>query len=580
MKRVFIVSLMLVVCLAAAAQKKKELTTLVNVNYTLPKVAYEVEVILECERFVPGPYQNYAEKELGIRPEATQVSEKWAIKKINVLPQYIPDEKAVYSVSANGDYWPVTLSLSAEGFLAGIAAGKGEVFNEKKEMKYIAEALGDEERIDIMQLNTYNQLKEVLDTNYTYQEVDGEMKRIWDPIVHYAVKTDADNVKEAVSEIFRIRSERVKLLGAENNVPDGKSLEIILKEFDRMEKNYLSLFLGKRETVKVKRVFQCIPEKANEPVVAFRFSEQNGVTDTKNVAAQAYFLKIEEAVVPASSPVSGGGEAAAVYYRVPATATLKLLKGKEEKATNILERIYTSSKEALFQLTETKSVLSSESKSEWKLLLQPGIRKAVIIGVCIAVLGQFMGVNAVLYYGPSIFENAGLSGGDSLFYQVLVGLVNTLTTVLALVIIDKVGRKKLVYYGVSGMVISLVLIATYFIYGESWGISSIFLLIFFLFYVFCCAVSICAVVFVLLSEMYPTRVRGLAMSIAGFALWIGTYLIGQLTPWMLQNLTPAGTFILFAIMCVPYMLIVWKLVPETTGKSLEEIERYWMKNKN
>ena len=240
-----------------------------------------------------------------------------------------------------------------------------------------------------------------------------------------------------------------------------------------------------------------------------------------------------------------------IIFFIPESPRWLILKGKEEKATNILERIYTSSKEALFQLTETKSVLSSESKSEWKLLLQPGIRKAVIIGVCIAVLGQFMGVNAVLYYGPSIFENAGLSGGDSLFYQVLVGLVNTLTTVLALVIIDKVGRKKLVYYGVSGMVISLVLIATYFIYGESWGISSIFLLIFFLFYVFCCAVSICAVVFVLLSEMYPTRVRGLAMSIAGFALWIGTYLIGQLTPWMLQNLTPAGTFILFAIMCVP-----------------------------
>lgn len=269
-----------------------------------------------------------------------------------------------------------------------------------------------------------------------------------------------------------------------------------------------------------------------------------------------------------------------IIFFIPESPRWLILKGREEKATNILERIYTSSKEALFQLTETKSVLSSESKSEWKLLLQPGIRKAVIIGVCIAVLGQFMGVNAVLYYGPSIFENAGLSGGDSLFYQVLVGLVNTLTTVLALVIIDKVGRKKLVYYGVSGMVISLVLIATYFIYGESWGISSIFLLIFFLFYVFCCAVSICAVVFVLLSEMYPTLVRGLAMSIAGFALWIGTYLIGQLTPWMLQNLTPAGTFILFAIMCVPYMLIVWKLVPETTGKSLEEIERYWMKNKN
>ena len=95
-------------------------------------------------------------------------------------------------------------------------------------------------------------------------------------------------------------------------------------------------------------------------------------------------------------------------------------------------------------------------------------------------------------------------------------------------IIDRVGRKKLVYYGVSGMVVSLLLIGVYFLFGDSWGVSSLFLLVFFLFYVFCCAVSICAVVFVLLSEMYPTKVRGLAMSIAGFALWIGTYLIGQL----------------------------------------------------
>ena len=268
-----------------------------------------------------------------------------------------------------------------------------------------------------------------------------------------------------------------------------------------------------------------------------------------------------------------------IIFFIPESPRWLILKGQDAKATNILERIYVSAKDVAFQVNETKSVLSSESKSEWSLLLQPGILKAVIIGVCIAILGQFMGVNAVLYYGPSIFENAGVSGGDSLFYQVLVGLVNTLTTVLALVIIDKVGRKKLVYYGVSGMVVTLLLIGFYFLFGESLGISSIFLLIFFLSYVFCCAVSICAVVFVLLSEMYPTKVRGLAMSIAGFSLWIGTYLIGQLTPWMLQNLTPAGTFFLFAVMCVPYMLIVWKLVPETTGKSLEEIERYWTSSK-
>lgn len=264
-----------------------------------------------------------------------------------------------------------------------------------------------------------------------------------------------------------------------------------------------------------------------------------------------------------------------IIFFIPESPRWLIVRGQENRAMNILERIYGSVTEAAGQLDETKSVLTEESSSEWSMLLKPGIMKAVVIGVSIAMLGQFMGVNAVLYYGPSIFENAGLSGGDSLFYQILVGLVNTLTTVLALVIIDKVGRKKLVYYGVSGMIVSLVLIGLYFLFGEALGISSLFLLAFFLFYVFCCAVSICAVVFVLLSEMYPTKVRGLAMSIAGFALWVGTYLIGQLTPWMLQNLTPAGTFFLFALMCVPYMLIMWKLVPETTGKSLEEIEKYW-----
>ncbi len=266
-----------------------------------------------------------------------------------------------------------------------------------------------------------------------------------------------------------------------------------------------------------------------------------------------------------------------IIFFIPESPRWLVLKGREARAENILQKIYCSVDEVRYQLSETRSVITSDNKSDWSLLLKPGILKAVVIGVCIAILGQFMGVNAVLYYGPSIFENAGLSGGDSLYYQVLVGLVNTLTTVLALFIIDKVGRKQLVYYGVSGMILSLLLIGGYFSFGESLGLPSVLLLICFLFYIFCCAVSICAVVWVLLSEMYPTRIRGLAMSIAGFALWIGTFLIGQLTPWMLQNLTPTGTFLLFALMCVPYMLIVWKLVPETTGKSLEEIERYWNK---
>ena len=266
-----------------------------------------------------------------------------------------------------------------------------------------------------------------------------------------------------------------------------------------------------------------------------------------------------------------------IIFFIPESPRWLVLRNKDVVAGRILQRIYGSKNESEIQINAIRQVIGKESKSEWAMLLQPGILKAVMIGVAIAILGQFMGVNAVLYYGPSIFEKSGLSNGDSLFYQVLVGTVNMLTTVLALVIIDKVGRKKLVYYGVSGMILSLILIAFYFIKGAELGIPSIALLVFFLSYIFCCAISICAVIWVLLSEMYPIKVRGLAMSIAGFSLWIGTYLIGQLTPWMLQTITPAGTFLIFAGMCIPYMLIIWKLVPETTGKSLEEIEKNWIK---
>ena len=214
-----------------------------------------------------------------------------------------------------------------------------------------------------------------------------------------------------------------------------------------------------------------------------------------------------------------------------------------------------------------------DNSEAWAALREPGILVAVLIGSAIAILGQFMGVNAVLYYGPKIFADAGFQ--DPLFSTVLVGVVNMLTTVIALLIIDKVGRKQLVWWGVGGMIFCLLMIGLYFL--PVTNLPTWFMLTFFLLYVFCTAISISAVVFVLLSEMYPNRVRGLAMSIAGFALWIGTYLIGQLTPWMLETLTPAGTFFLFAFMCLPYLWIMYKYVPDTTGKTLEEIEAFWKK---
>lgn len=269
-----------------------------------------------------------------------------------------------------------------------------------------------------------------------------------------------------------------------------------------------------------------------------------------------------------------------IIFFIPESPRWLLARGYESRGRAVLGRVFTSSAAADDEVAAVEASLGSAANkgSDWKLLMRPNLLVAVLIGAAIAILGQFMGVNAVLYYGPKIFEDAGLSAGDSLFYQVMVGAVNTLTTVAALLLIDKVGRKQLVYWGVSGMIISLLLIAGYFTYGAALGLSSLWLLTFFLIYIMCCAGSICAVVFVLLSEMYPTKIRALAMSIAGLALWIGTYLVGQLTPWLLANLMPAGTFLLFAAMCVPYMLIMWRAVPETTGKSLEEIEKYWEKD--
>ena len=265
-----------------------------------------------------------------------------------------------------------------------------------------------------------------------------------------------------------------------------------------------------------------------------------------------------------------------IIFFIPESPKWLIVNGKLDKASSVLARIYPTAEEVKEEIAVTQDSLKGETKGKWSDLLKPGILVAVIAGSAIAILGQFMGVNAVLYYGPKIFSEAGFD--NPMFSTVLVGVVNCVTTVLAVFIIDRVGRKQLIYWGVSGMIICLVAIGIYFAWGSAIGLGNGFMLTFFLAYVFCCAISISAIVFVLLSEMYPNSVRGRAMSIAGFALWIGTYLIGQLTP-VLLGWSQAGTFFIFAVMCVPYMLIMWKVIPETTGKTLEEIEAYWNNRK-
>jgi sugar porter (SP) family MFS transporter len=264
-----------------------------------------------------------------------------------------------------------------------------------------------------------------------------------------------------------------------------------------------------------------------------------------------------------------------VLFLIPESPRWQIVKQQESKALQTLEKIYSPEK-ARKEIAEVQDVLSREIKSDWRLLFKPGFRTALIVGVCLAMLGQFMGVNAVFYYGPKFLLEAGLGKTASLDFQIWVGLVNVVSTILAMLVIDKIGRKKLIYIGVSGMVVLLFGIGLFFFNAANGqAVSTWILFALILVYVFSSAISISAVIFVLLSEMYPIKVRGSAMSIAGFSLWVGTYLIGQLTPWLTTHLSASGVFWLFGFMCIPYLLITYFLVPETTGKSLEEIEREW-----
>jgi MFS family permease len=163
---------------------------------------------------------------------------------------------------------------------------------------------------------------------------------------------------------------------------------------------------------------------------------------------------------------------------------------------------------------------------------------------------------------------------ESLDSQVIIGIMNVVATIFALWKIDHFGRKPLLITGVIGMMVSLLCIAGVFFAGSD---GSPLLVVCILVYVTFFAFSFGCVTWTLLSEIYPTHIRGRAMSIATLSLWCGTFVVGQAFPWLLETLGGAGVFVLFAVMCIPAIIIAWKFLPETKGKTLEEIERFWLR---
>ena len=180
----------------------------------------------------------------------------------------------------------------------------------------------------------------------------------------------------------------------------------------------------------------------------------------------------------------------------------------------------------------------------------------------------------IIYYGPTILENAGFKIDGALQFQVAIGLINLIFTILALWKIDSWGRRPLLIYGMFSVFVSLVIIALEFTFGSGQGIL---ILIMLCIYMASLALSINAVIWVLIGEIFPNKIRGSAMSIVTFTNWVANFLIAFTFPWFIDKIGIGGGFFTFAGMCLVATIFFNKYVPETKGKSLEQIENHWNK---
>lgn len=255
-----------------------------------------------------------------------------------------------------------------------------------------------------------------------------------------------------------------------------------------------------------------------------------------------------------------------VLLLVPDTPRWLVSKGRDKEALGILTKIGGTD----FSEKEFTSIKQSFSLEEIGLTELFGKYKTVMwLGILLAVFQQITGINAILYYAPVIFEQTGIGTTDSFLQTICIGVINVLTTFIAIFFVDKVGRRKFLLAGclLMGILLAAVALCFYFQY-----FSHYLVLLFTLGYVAVFGCTLGAVTWVYLSEIFPNRARGLAMATATLALWLADFLVTYTFPVLIKNFSTATTLCIYAVTCALAFVFVYARLPETAGKSLEEIE--------
>jgi len=258
-----------------------------------------------------------------------------------------------------------------------------------------------------------------------------------------------------------------------------------------------------------------------------------------------------------------------LLFFVPESPRWLVKKGRAEKARSVLEKVGAERVEA--ELGDIVSSLREETGAGKTRLFQKKYRFVILCAVLLAIFNQLSGINVIMYYAPLIFEKTGLATDVAMLNTVAVGVTNLLLTIVAMFFIDKLGRKTLLLIGAVGMFLSLFGAAMNFYNNVSGGIGILICIVGF---IASFAFSQGAVIWVFLSEIFPNKVRASGQALGSFTHWVMNAIIAWTFPVVLTRLGGGNAFMFFAVMMIPFFVFVWKMLPETKGLSLEELEKF------